>query len=153
MHEGGASGAWVTTIGFFIPLAVLLPLALAQWRRTLGGLRQLCFAGFWLALGIALYTEGIVRGQIAHVILLFYLTPMWGTLLARMFLHQPITGRRLATIVLGLAGMLVLFGIDLGAPSLSATADWMGLAAGFSWAVAMVAFNRGAPRPPPSSFS
>jgi drug/metabolite transporter (DMT)-like permease len=147
MHEGGASGAWITTIGFLIPLAVLLPVALASWRRTLDGLRRLRFAGFWLALGIALYTEGIVRGQIARVILLFYLTPVWGTLLAWIFLQQPITGRRLATIVLGLAGMLVIFGIDLGAPSSHATADWMGLAAGFAWAVAMVAFNRGASRP------
>ena len=146
MNQGGAAGAWITTLGFLIPLAVLLPVALARRRRTLAGLRQLRFAGLWLALGIALYTEGLVRGQIARVILLFYLTPMWGTLLARIFLGEPITGRRLATIVLGFAGMLVIFGADLG-PSRSATADWMGLAAGFSWAVAMVAFNRGASVP------
>jgi drug/metabolite transporter (DMT)-like permease len=147
MHETGSSGAWVTTLGFLIPLAVLLPVALTRWRRTLTGLRELRFAGFWLALGIALYTEGIVRGQIARVILLFYLTPVWGTLLARIFLREPITGRRLATIVLGFAGMLVIFGIDTGIPSPRSGADWMGLAAGFAWAVAMVAFNREASRP------
>lgn len=144
--QAGRGGA-ITTIGFLIPLIVLLPLALARWRRTLKGLRQLHFAGFWLALGIALYTEGLVRGQIARVILLFYLMPMWGTLLARIFLSEPISGRRLAAIGLGFAGMLVIFGTDLGTPSPSATADWMGLAAGFSWAVAMVAFKRGARRP------
>jgi drug/metabolite transporter (DMT)-like permease len=147
MHEAGSSGAWVTTLGFLIPLGVLLPVALVRWRSTLVGLRELRFAGFWLALGIALYTEGVVRGQIARVILLFYLTPVWGTLLARIFLREPITGRRLATIVLGFSGMLVIFGIDDGIPSPRSEADWMGLAAGFAWAVAMVAFNREASRP------
>jgi drug/metabolite transporter (DMT)-like permease len=147
MHEAGSSGATVTTLGFLIPLAVLLPVALGRWRGTLEGLRELRFAGFFLALGIALYTEGVVRGQIARVILLFYLTPVWGTLLARIFLREPITGRRLATIVLGFAGMLVIFGVDRGIPSPRSAADGMGLAAGFAWAVAMVAFHRVAPRP------
>jgi drug/metabolite transporter (DMT)-like permease len=147
MHEAGSGGAWVTVLGFLIPLAVLLPAALARWRRTLVGLRELRFAGFWLALGIALYTEGLVRGQIARVILLFYLTPVWGTLLARIFLREPITGRRLATIVLGFSGMLVIFGIGTGIPAPRSAADWMGLAAGFAWAVAMVAFNRETSRP------
>jgi len=147
MHEADSSGAWITTLGFLIPLAVLLPVALARWRSTLVGLRELRFAGFWLALGIALYTEGVVRGQIARVILLFYLTPVWGTLLARIFLREPITGRRLATIVAGFSGMLVIFGIDDGIPSPRSAGDWMGLAAGFAWAVAMVAFHREAPRP------
>lgn len=142
MQEGSGGGGAITTIGFLIPLIVLLPAALARRRRTLNGLRQLRIAGFWLALGIALYTEGLLRGQIARVTVLFYLTPIWGTLLSRIFLRQPITGRRLATIVLGFAGMLVIFGTDLR-PSRVATADWMGLAAGFSWAVAMVALNRG----------
>jgi drug/metabolite transporter (DMT)-like permease len=147
LHEAGSSGAWVTALGFLIPLGALLPAALARWRETLVGLRELRFAGFWLALGIALYTEGIVRGQIARVILLFYLTPVWGTLLARIFLREPITGRRLATIALGLCGMLVIFGVDGGIPSPRSGGDWMGLAAGFAWAVAMVAFHRGTSRP------
>jgi len=147
IHEAGSGGAWVTALGFLIPLGALLPVALARWRDTLAGFRELRFASFWLALGIALYTEGVVRGQIARVILLFYLTPMWGTLLARIFLGEPITGRRVATIALGFAGMLAIFGFDGGIPSPRSGGDWMGLAAGFAWAVAMVAFHRGTSRP------
>jgi drug/metabolite transporter (DMT)-like permease len=58
-------------------------------------------------------------------------------------LREAITGRRLATIVLGLAGMLVVFGAGAGVPLPRSDADWMGLAAGLSWAVALVAFKRG----------
>jgi drug/metabolite transporter (DMT)-like permease len=147
LHEAGSSGTWTTALGFLIPLGALLPAALARRRETLVGFRELRFASFWLALGIALYTEGVVRGQIARVILLFYLTPVWGTLLARIFLREPITARRLATIALGLCGMLVIFGVDGGIPSPRSGGDWMGLAAGFAWAVAMVAFHRGTTRP------
>jgi drug/metabolite transporter (DMT)-like permease len=43
--------------------------------------------------------------------------------------------------------MLVIFGVGAGIPFPRAAADWMGLAAGFAWAVALVGFNRGASRP------
>jgi len=147
VHELDAGGSLATTIGFLIPLAVLAPVALRRRRQTVEGLRELAAPGFWLALGIALYTEGIVRGEIARVILLFYLTPVWSTLLARVVLGQQITGRRLATIVLGLAGMLVIFGAGAGAPLPRSAADWMGLAGGVAWAVALVASKRGGARP------
>ncbi len=147
MREAGSGGSWATTIGFLIPLLVLFPVALRRWRQTLRSFRELAVAGSCLALGIALYSEGVVRGQIAHVILLFYLTPVWSTLLARLFLAEPITGRRVATIALGLAGMFVIFSIGGAMPVPHTSGDWMGLTAGFSWAVAMVAFNRHKPGP------
>jgi drug/metabolite transporter (DMT)-like permease len=147
MHEEGSSGALATTLGFLIPLVVLLPAAVWRGERTLRGLRELGAPGLWLALGIALYTEGIVRGQVARIILLFYLMPVWSTLLARVVLGEPISARRLATIVLGLTGMLTIFGAGAGIPFPVASADWMGLAAGVSWALATVAANRGRSRP------
>jgi drug/metabolite transporter (DMT)-like permease len=64
-----------------------------------------------------------------------------------MVLGQPISARRIMTIVLGLAGMLVVFGAEAGSPSSISTADWMGLAAGAAWAVAMVASHRAGSSP------
>jgi drug/metabolite transporter (DMT)-like permease len=146
MHEGGASGDWVTTFGFLVPVVVLLPTALWRGERTRKSLRELGALGLWLALGIALYTEALVRGEVARVMLLFYLTPVWSTLLARMVLAEPITAHRLATILLGLAGLLVIFGSGASIPSHIGSGDWMGLAAGIAWAVAIVLSNRTRPR-------
>jgi drug/metabolite transporter (DMT)-like permease len=109
--------AWVTTFGFLVPVVVLLPTALWRGERTRKSLRELGALGLWLALGIALYTEALVRGEVARVMLLFYLTPVWSTLLARMVLAEPITAHRLATILLGLAGLLVIFGSGASIPS------------------------------------
>jgi drug/metabolite transporter (DMT)-like permease len=148
IHDAGLSREWATAGSFLLPLLVLAPLALRRWRRIAASRWELARVGFWLALAIALYAEGVVRGQVARVVLLFYLTPVWSTLLARWQLGEPITGRRVATILLGLAGMLVLFGAEAGIPTPRAAAEWMGLAAGIAWAVSMVHVNRTASHPP-----
>ncbi|MBW2291746.1 MAG: DMT family transporter [Deltaproteobacteria bacterium] len=143
---GSEGEAW-TTIGFVIPLAFLLPAAIRRRHRILLALRDLGNAGFWLALGIALYVEGVTRGEVARVILLFYLTPVWSTLLARIVLGDAITRRRFVTMVLGVAGMLVIFGAEGGYPVPRSSADWMGLVAGFAWGVALVFSRREKPQP------
>jgi drug/metabolite transporter (DMT)-like permease len=148
IHDAGLSREWATAASFLLPLLVLAPLALRRWRRIAASRGELATVGFWLALAIALYAEGVVRGQVARVVLLFYLTPVWSTLLARWQLGEPITGRRVATILLGLGGMLVLFGAEAGIPMPRAAAEWMGLVAGIAWAVSMVHVNRTASHPP-----
>jgi drug/metabolite transporter (DMT)-like permease len=148
IHDAGLSREWATAASFLLPLLVLAPLALRRWRRIAASRGELATVGFWLALAIALYAEGVVRGQVARVVLLFYLTPVWSTLLARWQLGEPITGRRVATILLGLGGMLVLFGAEAGIPMPRAAAEWMALVAGIAWAVSMVHVNRTASHPP-----
>ena len=140
LSEAGAGGPWATAAGFTLPLLVLLPFGLMR-RRSIA-------AGGWplvLAACVALYAEALLRGNVARVILLFYLTPVWSTLLARVFLGEPITGARVATITLGLVGMLVVFGAGSGVPIPRATAEWMGLLSGFLWGVSMVALRRVGP--------
>ena len=87
-----------------------------------------------------------MRGQVARVMLLFYLTPVWSTLLGRLMLGAPITRRRVATIALGLTGMAVILGVDAGLPVPRSLADWMGLASGMVWGLAMVYVHRSASR-------
>ena len=147
IHEAGPSGASAVTAGFLLPLILLLPFALARWRRILKGGWALGMAGFLLSLSIALYSEGLLRGTVARVLLAFYLTPVWSTLFERLLLAEPIAGRRVLTIVLGLAGMLVIFGREAGLPLPRTSAEWMGLAAGVAWGLSMVFVKRTASRP------
>jgi drug/metabolite transporter (DMT)-like permease len=147
MDEIGLSGAAATAAGFLLPLALLLPAAVRRWQRILAGGRELGIAGLYLAVSIALYAEGLVRGHVAQVILLFYLTPVWSTLLARLLLGQPITGQRILTIVLGLTGLVVILGVGTEIPLPRTSGQWMGLIAGMTWGVAMVYVNRTASRP------
>jgi drug/metabolite transporter (DMT)-like permease len=94
------------------------------------------------ALGIALYAQGLLRGEVARVILLFYLMPVWSTLLAWWILGHSITRGRILTIALGLTGMVAVFGGDHGLPLPRTPADWMGLLSGFCWGWSLVRLRR-----------
>ncbi len=142
LDEAGLGAPWATAAGFTIPLVMLSPAAVIRWRSITAGGWSLACAGFLMAACIALYAEALLRGYVARVILLFYLTPVWSTLLARVFLGDRITRARLVTIALGLIGMCVIFGIHSGLPVPHSAAEWMGLLSGVLWGSSMVALRR-----------
>ena len=142
LNEAGLGGPWATAAGFVLPLLVLLPFGLTRWRIILASGWPLAQAGFLMATCIALYAEALLRGYVARVILLFYLTPVWSTLLARVLLGDPITRARIVTVALGLAGMFIVFGVGNGLPVPRTAAEWMGLLSGFCWGWAMVSLRR-----------
>lgn len=140
LRAAGSDAGLLTAAGFLIPLVVLFPAAVRRWAHLRGAGPALPAAGFGLALAIALYAEGVVRGSVARVVLLFYLMPVWTTLLARVYRSQPITPRRVASIGVGLGGLAVIYGPGVVSAGHNASADWMGLVAGMAWAATLVLF-------------
>jgi drug/metabolite transporter (DMT)-like permease len=137
LDAAGLPGAWGTLLIAGVACLVLAPFALAGARR-LGTADKLALAA--LALGgfsFALYSIGLVYGRVAIVILLFYLTPVWSTLIGRA-LGWPMPWLRGAALVAGLAGLGLVLGADGGMPLPRNLGDWLGLASGFLWAVATV---------------
>ena len=147
LNEAGLGGPWATAAGFTVPLLALLPFGLIRWRPIVAGGWPLAQAGFLMAACIALYAEALLRGHVARVILLFYLTPVWSTLLARAYLGDRITGTRLVTITFGLVGMFIVFGIGSGVPIPRTDAEWMGLLSGILWGGSMVYLRCLTPHP------
>lgn len=137
------AGPWATLAATTTALLLLAP---AAWHRR----RALRHAGLpalaSLALGGAsfvLYSNGLLYGQVAVVILLFYLTPVWSTLIGRLWLGEPTTWWRYAAVGLGLAGVaLVLRGSHGGLPLPQSAGDWLGLASGIGWAIAATGISR-----------
>ena len=138
MDQAGISGAWATAMLYFWPLLLLLPLAAWRWRRMLRGGAGLQVTGMVTAASLVLYADALIYTEVIRAMMLFYLTPVWSTLLARIFLNEPITLARWIALALGLSGMLVIFGVDAGIPWPRNLGDWMGLASGVTWAVAAV---------------
>jgi len=92
---------------------------------------------------LLLYSTSIVYTDVVRAILLFYLTPVWATILARMVLGDAITGTRIIAMAVAVLGMLTIFGLGTEFPVPQNVGDWLGLAAGFVWAVAMVRIRQG----------
>jgi drug/metabolite transporter (DMT)-like permease len=136
LAEFGLSGAW-GTLAIVAAAAVLLAPAVCKRRRQLAATRPLALAS--IALGGAafvLYSVGFLYGRVAIVVLLFFLTPVWSTLLGRCVMGWPTPPMRLAAIAVGLAGLGLMLGADGGAPLPRGTGEWFALASGLLWSVA-----------------
>ena len=138
----GLGSIWSTGTGLLLPLLVMLPVIVIHRHRIARAGSPLLLGAFFFACALALYAEGMLRGQVARVILLFYLTPVWSTLLARFMLGQPITPRRVLTLVFGLSGMLVILEVDHASPLPRDIGEWLGLVSGVAWGLAMVYTQR-----------
>lgn len=138
LDGSGIDGAWATALFYLVPALMSLPVLIWRWRALVAGGGGLLLTGLVTGTALVFYADGLVHTEVIRAMLLYYLTPVWGSLLARIFLKEPITAVRWLAIALGLAGMLVIFGIDLGAPLPRNLGDWMALAGGFLWAVAAV---------------
>ncbi|MGQ7245335.1 DMT family transporter [Salinicola sp. V024] len=128
-------GVWGSLIIAATACVLLSPWAIAH-RRRLARSSGLGIASVTLGgAAFMLYSVGLVHGQVAVVILLFYLTPIWSTLIERLWWRWPLTGRRIAVIIVGVAGLGLVLGAN-GSPLPHGIGDWLGLASGLLWAIA-----------------
>lgn len=142
LEDGGFDGAWTPVPPILVGVILLLPVVLWRWRQAAAAgwpLAAMCMAG---GTGYALYSDAMLMTEVVTAILLFYLTPVWSTILARLFLGQPITAIRMVAIALGFAGLWVILGIDGGFPMPRGLGDWLGLVSGMIWAGATVGFRK-----------
>lgn len=138
MDAEGISGAWATVMFYGVPALIFLPWGLWHWRRLARVGKLLHFIGISAGVSLALYSDAMLYTEIVRGVVLYYLTPVWSFILARIFLGEAITPPRIAAVVLGIAGLLVMLGVDTGFPLPRNVGDWMGLLGGFIWAIAAV---------------
>lgn len=139
LEARGIEGVWATLVFYAVPFVLVLPIAL--WRRQSAFGRQAILLGFLSAAGLVPYSLAVLDTEVVKAMILFYLTPIWSTLIARVYLGEPITPLRWVSLVAGLAGMLVILKPESGLPWPSNAGDWMALASGVLWAVAANAFR------------
>lgn len=147
IHGLGMGGSLAVSAGFALATLLLAPWVVLRWRSLLAcGWVSLACAGTFAA-AFALWSEGLIHGSVARVTLLFYLAPVWGTVLARFVLKEPITWLRWLAIAMGLAGAALLLGDIGGVPLPQDRAEWLGLIGGVFWALALLFVNLSAGRP------
>lgn len=142
----GVTGGW-GTLAFFAPVALAsLPIVLRRGRAMSRRAHILLPAGVMVGGAFALYATAILLTDVIRVILLFYLTPIWGTLLSRVVHGRAITWPRALALMLGLAGLVVILGAGEGSPLPLPrnSGDWMALASGMLWAGGTLILHHGA---------
>ena len=138
LEEAGINGLWITVVYFLIPTICLIPVVILRWQHVKEGGGSLQITTMLSGGALLLYSTSIVYTDVVRAILLFYLTPIWATILARIFLGDLITPSRVIAMVLAILGMLTIFGLGARFPIPQNIGDWLGIGSGFLWAVAMV---------------
>ena len=138
LEEAGLSGPWQMVVSYGAALLVLMLFAwpgLEGMARHRGRLLLMALAAGWTNLGFVL---AMLDGTVARVLILFYLSPLWTVVLGRLFLHEPLTRATSVSLLLGLAGaLLMLWDPDALHAGLS-WGDLAALTAGFAFAVTNV---------------
>lgn len=146
LEQADISGAIATAITYLIALL----LGLAVFRGSLRGTH--IFGGkLHLLLGIGLfagwtnlaYVLGVIHGEVVRVLLLFYLAPLWTIAFARLLLDEKLSLHGYFVIALSLSGAIVmLWQPQTGFLLPLSYGDWMGLSAGFMFALSNVLSRR-----------
>lgn len=130
------SGVWSTLAVTVLAGLFLAPVALTRMRRHRGGEGRGLLAAMLGGVSFAVYAIGLLYGKVAVVILLFYLTPVWSTLIERFWFGWRVSPPRYAAIVLGLVGMALVLGGPAWLPVPAGPGEWLGLAGGLIWSFA-----------------
>lgn len=144
----GLNPLWATAVMY----AVCTLLIVAARPSAVGALwRNPPLWGILVASGAtnAAFNWGVTEGDVVRVVLLFYLMPVWATLLARWLLGERLTRLVGLRLVLALAGaMVVLWPSGGGLPLPQHPADWLGVVGGMFFALNNVLLRKYAHTPP-----
>lgn len=128
----GVGGAWVALI--FNAMAMLSAIPWLLRRDAWEGAADQMLNGLLLGTAFSLYTVSLVLTDVVHAILLFYLTPVWSTLVGRVFLGQRLSASRILAMVMGFAGLAAVLGVKDGIPLPRNWGDALALLSGMLWA-------------------
>jgi drug/metabolite transporter (DMT)-like permease len=147
LEAAGLHPLAATALIYLLAVAVITLARPAAWREVLA------HPALWvlvLASGTtnAAFNWAVTIGDVVRVVLLFYLMPVWAVLLARLLLHEPLTGGALLRVALALSGALVILWPRDGAgwPMPRTLPEWLGVIGGFSFALNNVMLRREAAR-------
>ncbi len=139
LGAAGLDGAWASALTYGVALAVGTAAFLGHWRdvaRAPWGCVAMALAIGWSNLA---YVIGVLEGEVMRVLLLFYLAPLWTVPLSRMLLGERLDLRGALVMAVALVGAAVmLWHPDHGAPWPANRAEWLGVVAGFFFALGNV---------------
>ncbi|MBI1421979.1 MAG: EamA family transporter [Gammaproteobacteria bacterium] len=136
LEHFGLHGVWITFLVYCGTLIYCVPIIGRHYRdfaRQPIRLLLIALSSGWCNTAFIL---AVLEGEVVRVILLFYLSPIWATLLARLVLKERLTRVAYLTLFIAFAGaMLMLWSPEVGYPWPQSRADWMGLSSGLAFAL------------------
>ncbi len=133
----GVPPIWSVAL-FNMPL-IFCSFAVFIWcfRANRAVMAKVILAGVLAGAGLALYGMGLMLTTVVRATLLFYLTPVWGTLIGMMLLGERPGPRRWFALAFGIGGLVLTIGLTPDDLNLVfGVGEAVGLISGLVWAMA-----------------
>lgn len=130
MNVGGSWAVFLLNAPAALMLAVVV---LLQKDKHQGHMREAAAIGLMTGLGLALYASGLVFSTVMRATLLFYLTPIWATLIGIVWLGEKASFARWLAIAVGLGGLSLL--VSGGSATPFGVGDVFAFFSGVFWAL------------------
>ena len=140
LEARGLDGVW--SVAFLnMPAALLLALFVClRWRCNRDHIYRALLIGLFTGIGLALYACGLVYSSVVRATLLFYLTPVWATLIGIFWLDERAGWQRWAAMGVGLCGLTLL--VSGGGSVPLNIGDLYALLSGIFWALGAAMIKR-----------
>ena len=142
IEDAGISGSW--SVAFFnaCPLLVLGPLLLFNFSKMLGLVGPTLLAASMIGMAFTLYANGLIETTVVRATLLYYLTPVWSTIIGVVWLSERLTRARIIAIVVAFAGLFLLISDGESSDYPLNIGDLYSFLSGIFWAVGVATLNR-----------
>ena len=143
IERAGVHAFWTGPVIFGASTLLFIPLMLTRWRNYAAHWRHIMLPGLLAGSAFALYIASLNLTDVVRAILLFYMTPLWSTLLGILVLKERLTANRVIGLVLAFCGLYIVLVVESGLPIPRNTGDWFALISGLCWSIASVKLFQG----------
>jgi drug/metabolite transporter (DMT)-like permease len=108
IEQSGIVGSWSIVLVNACPLIILVPLIFFNLDKLKKYPKPIFFAGIMIGAAFTFYANGLVQTSVIRATLLFYLSPIWSTIIGIIWLNEHLTIARVISIIVALIGLILL---------------------------------------------
>ena len=138
----GISSPWAVALTNACPLVLLTPLIIFNWKELNRNFGATCFAAAMIGLAFTFYANSLVETTVVRATILFYLNPIWGTVIGVVWLSEKLIWSRLISIFIALIGLYLLLYNNSESTHPVNIGDLFGILSGICWSVGGASLNR-----------
>ena len=108
IEQSGIVGSWSIVLVNACPLIILVPLIFFNLDKLKKYPKPIFFAGIMIGAAFTFYANGLVETSVIRATLLFYLSPIWSTIIGIIWLNERLTIARVISIIVAFIGIILL---------------------------------------------
>ena len=136
IEQAGIIGSWSIVFVNACPLIILIPLLLFNLNQLKIYPKPILFAGIMIGSAFTFYANGLIETSVIRATLLFYLSPIWSTIIGIIWLNDRLTIARVISIFVALIGLFfLLYDLNDQENLILNFGDFSSLLSGLFWAL------------------